>query len=51
MQVDKGSTATLPKAQRNGYDFGGWYLDSRFKQKCTSAYKFEADNTLYAYFA
>lgn len=51
MQVDKGSTATLPKAQRNGYDFGGWYLDSRFTQKCTSAYKFEADTTLYAYFA
>ena len=47
MTVKVGSTPTIPTTVRNGYTFGGWYLDSRLTEKWNNT-PITGDVTLHA---
>ena len=49
VEVKNASEIELPTASKEGYNFGGWYLDSEGKTLFTEQYKLEDNITLYAY--
>ena len=49
VEVKDASEIELPTASKEGYNFGGWYLDSEGKTLFTEHYKLEDNITLYAY--
>ena len=49
VEVKNASEIELPTASKEGYNFGGWYLDSEGKTLFTEHYKLEDNITLYAY--
>ena len=49
VEVKDASEIELPAASKEGYNFGGWYLDSEGKTLFTEHYKLEDNITLYAY--
>lgn len=49
VEVKDTSEIELPTASKEGYNFGGWYLESEGKTLFTEHYKLEDNITLYAY--
>ena len=49
VEVKDASEIELPTASKEGYNFGGWYLDNEGKTLFTEHYKLEDNITLYAY--
>ena len=45
LKIEKGKTAILPKTEKDGYTFEGWYLDD---EKIEEDYVYEKDTTLKA---
>ena len=45
LKIEKGKTAILPKTEKEGYTFEGWYLDD---EKIEEDYVYEKDTTLKA---
>lgn len=48
IEVDAGSTVTLPTTTRDGYTFEGWYKDQAFNTAFTEGTTITANTTLYA---
>lgn len=49
VSVSKGASVSEPKEPvKNGYTFGGWYLDEKFEKKYDFSEKVTSDITLYA---
>lgn len=48
VQVDKGTSYTLPVPTRDGYEFGGWYTKADFTGDAVTSVTVNADTTVYA---
>ena len=46
--IKYGAKTTLPRIEKDGYHFDGWFFDEEYQQECTADYIFEEDVTLYA---
>ena len=46
--VKLGSEVTLPRSEKSGREFVGWYYDKDFVEVCPDVTKFDTDQTLYA---
>jgi uncharacterized repeat protein (TIGR02543 family) len=49
IQIEAGDTLELPSPTREGYTFGGWYLDDAYERSANLLVLNNQDRTLYAY--
>jgi uncharacterized repeat protein (TIGR02543 family) len=49
VEIEAGDTLDLPSPTREGYTFGGWFLDSEYQRSANVLVLNNQDRTLYAY--
>ena len=49
VEIEAGDTLDLPSPSREGYTFGGWFLDSEYERSANVLVLNNQDRTLYAY--
>ncbi|MEY3609895.1 MAG: hypothetical protein RLZZ264_416 [Bacillota bacterium] len=49
IEIEAGDTLELPSLTREGYTFGGWFLDEAFQRSENMLVLNNQDRTLYAY--
>jgi uncharacterized repeat protein (TIGR02543 family) len=49
VEIEAGDTLDLPSPTREGYTFGGWFLDSEYERSANVLVLNNQDRTLYAY--